>query len=628
MTKQPRLRVQKAKRGKRIALYLLLVLLVGAICYYLEQRYEVVTYIDEVIASVKKTFSQQPPVRGTIYDRNLKQVAINKERVSVYIRTREIESIPDAVEALGLILDLDREKLQVQLESGELRFWVAEDISQAQEVAIEGVSLPGVYLQSEDKRYYPNGSQAAHLIGYVDDGIGLSGVEYYYDRLLASRKLKQQEERKPLSSAQDLVLTVDLKIQKILEEIARGISKNENADRVAVYILESGTGEIVAGVQLPSFDPNSFTRYSQKVLANMFLEPLYIPQKFRLFMRDAASLQGQAEKSTVPPVWSLFAEASDLGSQLRLWERLGLSDSAEIDFHISELPGEIATEQYKPLLFLQNSFGLVPEYTTSLGLLTAFSSLLGNREKIWPFAVQKILDIETGMEVLLSENDAVADQSVDRSSPNPSEMEYLFRSLAREGVSKSYFLRDNILLSFEKDGRRQLLINDLTYVTVPAGSDALSMLFVVQANPEGVAQKIEKKRDLEQIIEEKIEIISVLWQVSKSVADVVEPQQSDDRNFQRKKTEPAKITASSIILQDEQSTPEKMPDLMGLSLRKSLRLLKGIRLKINIQGTGRVVDQRPSPGSSLKGLKECQLILEKNENISLEKLSKGKSPKK
>jgi cell division protein FtsI (penicillin-binding protein 3) len=628
MTKQPRLRVQKEKRGRRIALYLLLVLLVGAICYYLEQRYEVVAYMDEVIASVKKTFSQQPPVRGTIYDRNLKQVAINKERVSVYIRTREIESISDAVEALGLTLDLDRDKLQAQLESGELRFWVAEDISQAQEVAIEGLSLPGVYLQSEDKRFYPSGSQAAHLIGYVDDGIGLSGVEYYYDRLLASRKLKQQEERKPLSSAQDLVLTLDLKIQSILEEIVRQISKNENATRVAAYLLESGTGEIVAGVQLPGFDPNSFTRYSQKVLANMFLEPLYIPQKFRLFMRDAASLQGQADKSTVPPVWSLFAEESDLGSQLRLWERLGLNDSAEIDFHISELPGEFAAEQHKPVLSSQNSFGLVPEYTTSLGLLTAFSSLLGNREKIRPFVVQKILDIETGMEVLLSEKDAAADKSADRPSAHPSETEYLFRSLAREGVSKSYFLRDKILLSFDKAGRRQLLINDLTYVTIPAGSDVLNMLVVVQVNPEGVARKIKKKRDLEQIIEEKVERISVLRQVSKSVADVLEPQQSDDGNFQRKKAETAKVTASSVILRDEQSLPGKMLDLRGLSLRKSLRLLKGIELKINIQGTGIVVDQRPSPGSSLKGIKECLLILEKNENINLEKLSKGRSPKK
>jgi hypothetical protein len=63
-----------------------------------------------------------------------------------------------------------------------------------------------------------------------------------------------------------------------------------------------------------------------------------------------------------------------------------------------------------------------------------------------------------------------------------------------------------------------------------------------------------------------------------------------------------------------------MPDLKGFSLRKSLRLLQGLPVELQIQGTGRVVDQKPRPGTSLKGITECVLILEKQENIVPDKL--------
>ena len=70
-----------------------------------------------------------------------------------------------------------------------------------------------------------------------------------------------------------------------------------------------------------------------------------------------------------------------------------------------------------------------------------------------------------------------------------------------------------------------------------------------------------------------------------------------------------------------------MPDLRDLSLRKSLRLLQGVRVKINIQGTGKIVSQKPSPGTTLKEGAECTLILAKGEEITLERLSKSTQKK-
>ena len=90
------------------------------------------------------------------------------------------------------------------LETGSLRVWVAEDINQEQESAIKKRQLPGIYLQNEQVRFYPNATYAAHLIGYVDDNIGLAGIEFFYDRLLASKAVDGQETGSHLNQSQAL----------------------------------------------------------------------------------------------------------------------------------------------------------------------------------------------------------------------------------------------------------------------------------------------------------------------------------------------------------------------------------------------------------------------------------------
>ncbi len=149
------------------------------------------------------------------------------------------------------------------------------------------------------------------------------------------------------------------------------------------------------------------------------------------------------------------------------------------------------------------------------------------------------------------------------------------------------------------------------------------MLIVVQRPPLGVSEvKSEKKKSIEEIVEEKVERISVLQQIAKSVADVVEPEVGNDGNYQGKNRPATEFSGSAKGVEAEKSVLGVMPDLKGFSLRKSLRLLQGINLELNIQGTGRVVDQKPLAGASLKGVTTCLLILEKQENIAPEKLSK------
>ena len=401
MTRKPRLRVQKEKRGRRVIRYIIIIALLLLAGYGVEQYFDVSSNVATLYTHLQSSFIGKPSVRGTIYDRNLKQVAATKERVAVYVRTREIESINKTASELSAILGLDSTNLQERMESGIPRLWIKGDISQEEEEKIRNLRLPGVRFQREEKRYYPNGEYAAHLVGYVKDGIGLSGVEAYYDRLLASRKLKQQEEGIPLSHAQDIVLTLNLKIQAILEDLAAEIKKNENVLNVAVYVMESRSGGIVGGAQQPGFDPNVFTRFSRDVLRNIFLEPVYLPDKFRKFLKDSANLLALAERGSSIPAWSVAKLPDDLGSQVRLWDRLGLSEAGRIEFQAPSQYINAEPDGQKPAVPQQESFGVVPEYSTPLRLLAAYAQLFNAGEATPPFIVNKILDTETGAEVVV-----------------------------------------------------------------------------------------------------------------------------------------------------------------------------------------------------------------------------------
>ncbi len=626
MKKKSRLRVLNRPRAKRGFLYVFLLAFFGLAAWQLDKRFEIVAFLRGGIGSAPSFDTDSVVQRGTIYDRNLKQIAVTLDRVSVYARKQELKSILATVKVLGEILSLDEKELQQQLESTALRVWLAEDISLEQEIAIKSKRLSGVYLQKEAKRFYPNGTQAAHLIGFAENGIGLAGSELYYDRLQASRK-RQTEEATRVNGPQDLILTLDLKIQDILDKIVEDISKRYKVRQVLAYIVEGRTGEVIGGSQFPGFDPNNFTKYSQDVLANRFVCPVVLPNKFRSFLRDVALLYGEDSPDPAKIPWSLRTNVGNLGSQLRLWEWLGLNDKPLTDFHLNMQSGEKLESDQKGALPPSPLLDMVPEHATPLNILTALAGLQNEGKAVKPFVVQKAGSDETREDLTQGLKNAEMETS-NRKFLNLFDSIELFRSQARQGVAKSYFFRDEIAVSELKGTSWQLFVNELMLVTIPAGGNDLNLLVLVERQPDGPNSKNDIKLvTLEQLVEDKIERISVLQQVAKTVADVVEVELSEDSNYQGhkdplpgpKKGRDAKIT--------ERPKLRDMPDLRGQSLRKSLRVLQGMNLHFSIHGTGKIVSHKPAPGTPLKGITECILVLEKDEDVVPEKLSKRASAK-
>ncbi len=622
MVKQSRLRVQKEKKRRRVLLSLLIIVVITTVCWQVNKKVGITSYLNEKVLAVKKSlYGKSVSSRGAVYDRNLKQIAVTLERVSVYARIKEVDSIPDTVEALGAILPINKEELQKILETGSLRVWVDEDISQEQEVAIKKKQLPGIYLQHEQVRFYPNDTHAAHIIGYVDDNIGLAGIEFFYDRLLADREADGEPADGHLNESQDLVLTVDLKIRRVLGGLVADIGGWQRDIKAAAYVMEGATGEIVGGAQYPGFNPNKFTQYSLQVLENNFLQPTVVPDKFRRLFRDVAGIYSILDVGSILYPWSIQPLETNLGRQLRLWEWLGMTEQWYTDFSAYDQAVKSREIVYKPFIHSQRqSYGLVPEYATPLKILTAMTGIFNGGTKIRPHVVSAVSRQGAGKESYLQ---ASQDKSWGYGrviKAGAKEVGLLLRSQASQGSSGTLFLEDENVLVAQSAKGEQFLNSKMLLALIPADTSPLTMLVVVEGQAEHpVSEKRPTGQSLKERVGQIVDRISVLQQVAKSVSDVVEVEIQDEDNYPVKKQDG--IAAPGNV--ESQGKVKKavgiMPDLKGLSLRRSFQLLQNKNVKIRFQGTGRVVSQKPLPGTPLKGLSECILILENVEDVELKK---------
>ena len=623
MVRQSRLRVQKGKKRWRALLFVLFITIITFVYWQVDRKFETSLWIKNVVAVIEKSLSEDSAIRGAVYDRNLKQVAVTKEKVSVYARTKEISSIPEVVRKLGVILPVDADGLRHELETGPLRVWVAENISQEQEEGLKELQLPGIYLQREQIRFYPNDINAAHLIGYVEDNMGLAGVEFYYDRLLSKSEPEKILAINQIRSSPDLLLTLDLKIQRVLEKLVTDIGGWHENVKVGAYVVEATTGEIVGGAQFPSFNPNNFRKYSHNVLQNIFLTTTVIPDKFRQFLRDAAGIYSDLEVGLMPYPWSIGTMKQNLGSQLRLWERLGLTERWSTDFTAYNQSDKKTASPYGPLLIAQRqSYGLVPDHATPLQILIAMSAIINSGEKITPHAVAAVVDVSTGKKYQVTETLQKSNIARDVVNNAVIEVGYLLNSQASKSSSGTLMLRDSNLIVSSSVNGQQFLVSEMMFVAIPADRTPLTMLLVVEREAGLPKVKLEgAAKSLETRVGQIVEHISVLQQVAKSVSDVVEVEELVDGNYPLEQPGSSIVFNGKKIIQNKLGSIGVMPDVSALSLRKSLQLLQKNNLNIRIQGSGRVVSQKPLPGTPLKGLSECLLILEKGEDMRFEKMT-------
>lgn len=194
--------------------------------------------------------------RPDLIDRNGEILATDIRMASLYAEPRNIIDPDEATELITSVLpDLDASALRKKL-SGDAGFiWVKREITPTQRKQIHDLGIPGVGFLSENRRFYPGGPAAAHIVGLVNvDNQGIAGLEKYVDdRWLADLHqagFARGDELEPVE------LSIDLRVQHILRDELLGAIERYRAIAATGIVLNVETGEILAMVSYPDFDPN------------------------------------------------------------------------------------------------------------------------------------------------------------------------------------------------------------------------------------------------------------------------------------------------------------------------------------------------------------------------------------
>ncbi|NQT90287.1 MAG: penicillin-binding protein 2 [Candidatus Omnitrophica bacterium] len=231
--------------------------------------------------------------RGSIYDRNRNLLAVDEISFDLAVIAQEVKDLDATLEALSKISDIPKKKLHYNYKRNYYVPFaptkVASDLDKEKAFYIEEKlsSVPGAMIWPTPRRYYPNKEVGSHVIGYVgriargefvrlrdygykiQDLVGKSGIEKQYDAYLqgedggiqievdaASRQIRRRGFKEP-KRGKDLVLTIDLGLQRFVDELLR-------EKKGACIVMDSRTGQVLALSSSPNFDPNAFTTGTDK----------------------------------------------------------------------------------------------------------------------------------------------------------------------------------------------------------------------------------------------------------------------------------------------------------------------------------------------------------------------------
>ncbi|UTD30115.1 penicillin-binding protein 2 [Bradyrhizobium sp. WD16] len=195
--------------------------------------------------------------RPDIIDRNGEILATDVKAPSLYGEPRRIIDSDEAIELLTATLpDLETAEVRQRLSSRKGFVWLKREISPKQQQEIHRLGIPGIGFLRENKRVYPSGSEVAHLIGLVNiDNQGIAGIEKWLDNNgladLHRAGFATDRQQEPIQ------LSIDLRVEHALRDELLKAKDKFHAKAASGLVSNVRTGEIVAMVSLPDFDPNN-----------------------------------------------------------------------------------------------------------------------------------------------------------------------------------------------------------------------------------------------------------------------------------------------------------------------------------------------------------------------------------
>lgn len=232
-----------------------------------------------------------PATRGVITDRNGQPLAISTPVKNIWINPKHFDA--RNIKSVAKVLDLSLGRLAKKMASNTRRSFVYIKRNVSPEIAAElqALKLKGVYQESAYRRFYPAAEVTSHLIGMVNiDGKGQEGIELSYDQYLQGQEgerlvvkdlvgnaIKQLGVKSAAQAGQDLQLTLDLRLQYLAYRELKAAVQQHHAKWGSAVLLDAKSGEILALVNRPSYNPNNRSTLKPQQMRNRALTDIFEP---------------------------------------------------------------------------------------------------------------------------------------------------------------------------------------------------------------------------------------------------------------------------------------------------------------------------------------------------------------
>ncbi|MGI9309690.1 MAG: peptidoglycan D,D-transpeptidase FtsI family protein [Gammaproteobacteria bacterium] len=250
--------------------------------------------------------------RGTITDRRGEPLAVSTPVDSIWVRPRDLVAAPEYIPTLASTLGLNRESLTARLaRSAEKEFmYLKRHMNPADAEGIEQQQIPGVHILREYRRYYPAGEIAGHLVGFTNiDDVGQEGLELAFDHALQGRSgskkvLKDRlgrvvediESIDPPSNGRTVTTSIDLRIQYLAYRELKAMVQRSKAKSGSAVVLDISTGEVLAVVNQPTYNPNDRSQFSAARYRNRAITDILEPGSSLKPLVLAAALESESYK--------------------------------------------------------------------------------------------------------------------------------------------------------------------------------------------------------------------------------------------------------------------------------------------------------------------------------------------
>jgi cell division protein FtsI (penicillin-binding protein 3) len=225
-----------------------------------------------------------PLARADIVDRNGVLLATSLPTDSLYVHPKEILDADTATKAIVQVLpELDTAEVHAKLASDKPFFYLKRNLTPKQVYDVNALGIPGLYFEKDEKRVYPQGNLAAHVVGLTDlDGKGIAGIEKSFDQDLEVRH-------------EPLRLSIDVRVQTVLRDELAKTMADFNAVGATGMVMDVHTGELLGMVSLPDFDPNTMAGATPDAMFDRATLGVYeMGSTFKLFDAAAAIDAGTA----------------------------------------------------------------------------------------------------------------------------------------------------------------------------------------------------------------------------------------------------------------------------------------------------------------------------------------------